>query len=349
MSFGSMSFAQPFQNQFATIQKHDVFKIKQKLSGSKNSDYCDRCLISYSLAQIAVEWFILLDQTKPSQNPDFIFSGTPDFHPKRILPWEIRDDDSLNSILVDLRNQFIAYQKDLIKKMDNPTLTFEVETIETIGGSEFFCLPDQRIANISLPLTMLTSMTSLIAPSLKDLPILTIIFNLNGTGNRQHSIDFPPNWPLNYPSKTSDYPNFEVDLTIDYLTILSTFWEARLKVVQQNQQYLEIFRNAYQEMDSSPLHFQFLFKHGDLQAIIKLELHNEFPASPPILIIVPLAKDGTERPKDFKRIDDMPWSPRWKPEEVLSKVKAFIQKQLESIKEVTLKNVISNLSNNFNW
>jgi hypothetical protein len=343
-----MTFAQPFQIQFAVISKHDVFKIKQLGSGSKNSDYCDRCLISFSLSGVIVDWFILLDQTLPSLEPDFIFSSTPDFYPLKFPSWDIRDGESLNSMLLDLRNQFIASQKELIKKLGNAPLTFEVETIESIAESEFYCIPEQSVVNVSIPLTMLAG-TSLINPSAKDCPTLRSQYMLKGSVTRSYTITFPLNWPPNYPSKLSDFPKFDSELTIDYLTTLTVFWEGKLKSIQYNQQFLEIFKNAYnQHLVASVNSIEFLFSHGDLSAVIKLELSNDFPNSPPILTIMPISKNDSEKQRDFKRIDDMPWSPRWKPDEVLTKVKHFIQKQLEH-KEINIKNTILGLSNFTGW
>jgi hypothetical protein len=344
-----MAFAQPFQIQFAVVCKHDVFKIKQSFSGSKNSDFCDRCLITYSLGSVPVEWFILLEQTQPSLAPDFIFSSTPDFNPIRLTSWDIRDPESLNSMLLDLRNQLISYQKDLIKNMGNAALTFEVETLESISGSEFYFIPDQGQVHITLPLTMLVD-NNLMAPSLKDFPILKTQVNLKGNTSRSYTILFPPNWSSIYPSKISDYPKFDCDLTIEYLTTLTLFWESKLKCIQYNQQFLEIFKNGFPHyVASSATSIEFMFNHGDVSAVIKLELPNDFPSSPPILTIMPFSKSEAEKQKVFKRIDDMPWSPRWKPDEVLSKVKYFIQKQLEH-KEINIKNTMANLGlTNFTW
>jgi hypothetical protein len=252
-------------------------------------------------------------------------------------------------MLLDLKNQLIAYQKVLIKKMGNAALTFEVETIESITGSEFYCNSEQSIVNVSVPLTMLGA-TTLLALSINDFPTLRSQYNLKGNGTRVNNIIFPPNWPPNYPSKVSDYPKFDCDLTIDYLTTLALFWETKLKSIQYNQQFLDIFKNAYNQqlVTTSPSSIEFLFTHGDISAVIKLELSNDFPNSPPILTVMPISKNESEKPKEFKRIEDMPWSPRWKPDEVLTKVKHFIQKQIEQ-KESNIKNTLLGLSNFKAW
>lgn len=193
-----MTFAQPFQNQFEMIHKHDIFKIKSSFSGSKSSDYYDRCSIYFLVAQIPVECtfslfscvlclhfqgFVLLDQTQPSIAPDIIFNNN-DFNPS--LPasmWDIRDPNSLNSFLIDLKVSFISYQKELIKKIENPALIFEVETLESypgilfyknsffyflhlqntqFSGSEFYYAHELGIVYASLPLTMLVDPTIII-------------------------------------------------------------------------------------------------------------------------------------------------------------------------------------------
>jgi len=333
-----MAFAQPFQIQFAVLS-NGVFKIKQLFSGSKNSDFCDRCLINYSLAGVPIEWFILLDQTQPTIPPDFIFSSTPDFFPSKISRWDIRDGESLNSMILDLRNQLIQCQKDWIKKICDTALQFEMETMESIQGTEFYCLSEQDIVYVSLPLTMFVDSASLI----KDFPILRMQYNLKDCV-RSHSIALPPNWPSNYP-KSSDFPKFDCDLVIDYLPILNSFWEKKKKSMQLKHQFIEIFKNAFsnQIISTSVISIEFLFNHGDQSAIIKLELPSEFPSSPPILTIMPL-KNESEKPKEFKKIDDMPWSPRWQPEEIFSKVKNYIQKQLEQ-KEMSIKNKVANFAN----
>lgn len=73
-------------------------------------------------------------------------------------------------------------------------------------------------------------------------------------------------------------------------------------MIKNNQQFLELFCHAYQDnlMESSLTSVQFLFFHADATALVKVELSQDFPKTPPIITIMPFSKDASENQKEFK-------------------------------------------------
>jgi len=334
-----MTFAHPFQQMVKIVQQNDVFKIKQAASGSKNSEHCDRFFVSLTLANVPVEWFVLLDQQNTSEAPDFIFCSSPDFCPTPCnFYWDPRDPNSLNKILEDLRTKFRAYHMDSVKKLGNTTITFEVESLVQIGGMELYYSQEQSQIFISIPLTLCQEEQHNFNTNIKDLPILNLILNTKQPNVRSTQIILPLNWNSNYP-KLSEFPKFDVDVTVEYLTKLETFWADKLQSRKYNEKiinlFYEVFRSGVVETSSSSI--SFICNWSDNFTLVKIELPTNFPnQAPPCLTFMPLSGDK----KSIKKIDDIPWSPRWKLDEILIKIKLLIQKHLDP-KEG--KNPISNL------
>ncbi|XP_052203365.1 uncharacterized protein LOC127808784 [Diospyros lotus] len=119
-------------------------KVEQMWSGSKNYPLLDRFTLAIPFCLDFIRWDVLYNAIYPLAAPDIIFGPEDEsfrpFHvtreqgdlksPKNSLSdWNYKDPTRLLSLILELRELYMAYQRKCVEEVDDERLKFEISTI----------------------------------------------------------------------------------------------------------------------------------------------------------------------------------------------------------------------------
>lgn len=129
-------------------------KVDQLWSGSKNHNLLDRFTLRIPFCLDYIKWDVIYNAQYPLAAPDVVFGPDDEnFHPfhvagvagegeGNVLPknslcdWNSKDPSRLLSLIHELRQLYMSYQRKRVGELDDDRLKFEVSTIVSREGIE---------------------------------------------------------------------------------------------------------------------------------------------------------------------------------------------------------------------
>ncbi|XP_068645691.1 uncharacterized protein [Aristolochia californica] len=127
-------------------------KVDQIWSGCQNSLYSDRFTLLIPFCLDYVKWDVIYNAQYPLAAPDIIFAPEDDdFHPifmidhgeggnktskSSLFAWNCKDPTKLMSLIHELRDLYMAYQRKRVEEFDDARLKFEINTVLSREGLE---------------------------------------------------------------------------------------------------------------------------------------------------------------------------------------------------------------------
>ncbi|KAL6574421.1 hypothetical protein OROHE_001325 [Orobanche hederae] len=124
-------------------------KVEQMWSGCKNPSLLDRFTLIIPFCLDYIKWDVIYNAMYPLAAPDIIFgpedesfqpySGGADKSSKNSLAdWNSKDPSRLLSLIIELRNAYMSYQRKRIGEVDDERLKFEISTMLPREGIEMY-------------------------------------------------------------------------------------------------------------------------------------------------------------------------------------------------------------------
>ncbi|XP_057481147.1 uncharacterized protein LOC130768029 isoform X2 [Actinidia eriantha] len=128
-------------------------KVEQMWSGSKNHGLLDRFTLVIPFCLDYIRWDVIYNALYPLAAPDIIFGPEDEsFHPyhtadgegdlkspnKSLSDWNCKDPTRLLSLILELRELYMTYQRKRVGGVEDERVKFELSTIVPREGIEMF-------------------------------------------------------------------------------------------------------------------------------------------------------------------------------------------------------------------
>ncbi|KAL6524818.1 hypothetical protein OROMI_030411 [Orobanche minor] len=124
-------------------------KVEQMWSGCKNPSLLDRFTLIIPFCLDYIKWDVIYNAMYPLAAPDIIFGpedesfqpysgGTEKSSKNSLADWNSKDPSRLLSLIIELRNAYMSYQRKRIGEVDDERLKFEISTMLPREGIEMY-------------------------------------------------------------------------------------------------------------------------------------------------------------------------------------------------------------------
>ncbi|KAL8514720.1 hypothetical protein ACS0TY_013701 [Phlomoides rotata] len=281
-------------------------KVEQMWSGCKNPNLLDRFTLVIPYCLDYIKWDVIYNALYPLLAPDIIFGADDEsFQPysgksgkNRLADWNSRDPTRLLSLIMELRDSYVAYQRKRIGEVDDDRLKFEVDTMLTREvifqfGKKYSTAPPPRLKLIS-------------SPELKAL------FSIE---------DFKlPSW-------------LDGMCTAEYLPTVEELLNSHIKDAVSSIETRRKFILALAPHFGRPVEADsvfcrkstFLASCGVFTFLVYFSFSLQFPKQKPALVLQSCQHFNSYGvPVKSSTLADFPWSPRWQSSEMAERVFDFL-------------------------
>ncbi|XP_077231298.1 BRCA1-A complex subunit BRE-like protein isoform X2 [Tasmannia lanceolata] len=340
-------------------------KVDQIWSGCKNSSYSDRFCLLIPFCLDYIKWDIIYNAQYPLAAPDIIFAPEDDsFHPlpmsgegeggiqtikSSLCDWNNKDPTRLLSLIHELRDLYMAYQRKRVVELDDERLKFEISTIlsregielSMVSGSEKleevrFAVPlldmdlnklvhgcpwrHQQKIYLQVVFPVIRKYSSApCAPRIKLVSSseLKMLFSVD-------DIKLPP-WCM------AEYlPTFEENLRVQVLEAVESVGDRRCFI-----EALAVFFGRPVEAD--PVFCRratVLAASGTFTFLVHFSLPTRFPKQQPVLTLQSSQHFNSQGiPVMSPPLTDYPWSPRWEASQMAERISEFISEECLNFKK----------------
>ncbi|GAA0184960.1 hypothetical protein LIER_32248 [Lithospermum erythrorhizon] len=117
-----------------------TIKVQQVRSGCKNPTVPDRFTLTIPFCLDFINWDVIYNALYPLAAPDVIFGPEDEtfrpYHSNALSNWNAKDPSKLLALILQLRELYVAYQKERVGKLDDERLKFELNTMLSREGIE---------------------------------------------------------------------------------------------------------------------------------------------------------------------------------------------------------------------
>uniref|UniRef100_A0A0E0LFP3 BRISC and BRCA1-A complex member 2 n=2 Tax=Oryza punctata TaxID=4537 RepID=A0A0E0LFP3_ORYPU len=336
------------QLNFVLSQANLPIRVGQIWSGCRDGRYADRFTLAIPFCLDYVYWDFLYNALSPKVAPDVVFGPDDEgFQPlvdfdetgsgekSCLANWDCRDTGALLSLIKELREFYIEYQKKRAAEVDDARLKFEISTVLSKEGIEVCMVssngrPDEvkfAVPLLDLDLAKLvpgcpwklpqkihlqavfpisrsySSVPS--APRLKlvSTPDLKSFFSVD-------DVKLPP-W-LDGMCMAEYLPNLEENLKIQVVEASASIGSRR--------RFIEALAPTFgRPLEADPVHFVIPLQFPKQQPVLTLESSQHFNAQGLPIMSAP--------------VNDYPWSPRWDPTEMVERIYDFLVDECQTFKK----------------
>ncbi|KAL8524095.1 hypothetical protein ACS0TY_013890 [Phlomoides rotata] len=281
-------------------------KVEQMWSGCKNPNLLDRFTLVIPYCLDYIKWDVIYNALYPLLAPDIIFGADDEsFQPysgksgkNRLADWNSRDPTRLLSLIMELRDSYVAYQRKRIGEVDDDRLKFEVDTMLTREvifqfGKKYSTAPPPRLKLISsLELKALFSIEDFKLPSWLD------------------------------GMCTAEYLPTVEELLNSHIKDAVSSIETRRKFI------LALAPHFGRPVEADSVFCRkstFLASCGVFTFLVYFSFSLQFPKQKPALVLQSCQHFNSYGvPVKSSTLADFPWSPRWQPSEMAERVFDFL-------------------------
>eukprot|EP00656_Telonema_subtile_P001948 TRINITY_DN10846_c0_g1_i1.p1 TRINITY_DN10846_c0_g1~~TRINITY_DN10846_c0_g1_i1.p1 ORF type:complete len:347 (+),score=63.51 TRINITY_DN10846_c0_g1_i1:180-1220(+) len=294
-------------------------------SGGPNT----RCSLQVPLACNWLQWELIFADASGSTPPDFQLHQDCDMtvdlaQLASISRYNQDDPNAVDAIVQELREQMQKHELSKAAQFPNERLQFELQTVAEWPGMQLCSRLDTAQIHFAFTVN---------AEDGTDLATLQFVYGIDSTA--------PPTVQLHWSTPTP--PKFQLpawtrdDCLVEYiLRVQAQLYQAQqalLAVIQQRTALFDAARQAFGcalEAGSDRISFQFVHSTG-FCVICHFVIHPNFPAQMPEIVLQSLypSRGGQPLTQTFK---EYPYSPRWPPEELCERWRAFLMDKIPAFK-----------------
>ncbi|KAL3617972.1 hypothetical protein CASFOL_038293 [Castilleja foliolosa] len=342
--------------QISYLTAHCPFpvKVEKMWSGSKIPSLLDRFTLVIPFCLDFIRWDVIYNAMYPLAAPDIIFGpedemfqpysgGTGKSSKNSLTDWNSKDPSRLLSLVIELRNEYMAYQRKRIGEVDDERLKFEVSTMLPREGIEMHMssVTDKPgEARFAIPLLDM-DLTKLVAGSTWRQPqkiYLQVVFPVCKTYSTA------PPAHLKLISSAELKALFSVEdfklptwldgmCTAEYLPLLEEKLRIQIKeaVVSIEARRTFIMRMAPvfgRPIEADPVFCRratFLASSGVFSFLVHFSISLQFPKQQPAIVLQSSQHFNSQgAPIKSSNITQYPWSPRWRPSQMADRLFEFL-------------------------
>ncbi|XP_023765817.2 uncharacterized protein LOC111914274 [Lactuca sativa] len=354
-------------NYLLTHSPHSI-KVEQMWSGSKNPGFLDRFTLAIPFCLDYIKWDVIYNAQFPLLAPDIIFGpedesfrpyhagGEGDLKPKNSLSdWNCKDPTKLLSLIHELRNLYMAYQKKRVGNVDDERLKFEINTIYSQEGIEMymssgFDKPEE--VKFAVPLLEM-DLNKMVAGSTwrhQQKIYLQVIYPV---GRKFSAMSSAPRLKLvSTPELKSLFsiddfrlpPWLEGMCMAEYLPNLEEILQSQIRDAISSIEVRRKFITALaipfgRPLEADPVFCRkatFLACSGVFTFLVHFSLPLQFPRQQPALILQSsqhFHSPPGNAPIKSAILQDYPWSPRWDVAEMTERIFEYLMEECLNFKK----------------
>ncbi|CAH9080854.1 unnamed protein product [Cuscuta epithymum] len=338
-------------------------KVEQMWAGGKSPGMCalDRFTLAIPFCLDYIKWDVIYNAVYPLMPPDVIF-GPEDvnFRPyhspgdagerkNALTDWNNKDPSRLLSLILELRELYMAYHRKRVAEVDDERLKFEFSTMLPREGIEYLliCATDKpEDVKFSIPLLDLDLNKMVVGSTwLHQQKIyLQVIFPVG----RKYSA---PRLKLVSTSELKSL--FSVDdfrlpswvdgmCTAEYLPNLEVLLATQIKDAVLSIETRRKFIMALAPLLGRPLEADpifckkasFLAQSGLFSFMVNISIPLQFPKQRPSLVLLSTQHFNSHNvPIKSPAMTDFPWSPRWETSEMAERIFDFLVEECLNFKK----------------
>ncbi|KAG9442578.1 hypothetical protein H6P81_018432 [Aristolochia fimbriata] len=343
-------------------------KVDQIWSGCQNSLYSDRFSLLIPFCLDYVKWDVIYNAQYPLAAPDITFAPEDDdFHPllmidygeggnktskSSLFAWNSKDPTKLMTLIHELRDLYMAFQRKRVEEFDDARLKFEINTVLSREGIEVCLLsgPEkQQEVKFSVPvLDMNLNKLVHACPWRRQQKInLQAVFPVS----RNYLNPPPPRVKLVASSELKAL--FSVDdvklpswvdgmCMAEYLPALEDNLGAQILEAVASLGARRRFIEALAPYFGRPLEADPIFCRtatvlaisGVFTFLVHFFLPVQFPKQQPVLMLQSSQHfNGQLTPRMSPPLTDYPWSPRWDAPMMVERIRDFIVEECLNFKK----------------
>ncbi|XP_011083562.1 BRCA1-A complex subunit BRE [Sesamum indicum] len=344
---------------------HCPFSVKVELmwSGCKNPSLLDRFTLVIPYCLDYIKWDVIYNAIYPLAAPDIIFGpedesfqpvyrGNEKSRKSSLADWNSKDPARLLSLIIELRDAYIAYQRRRIEEVDDDRLKFEISTMLSREGIEMYMTsgtdkPEE--VKFAVPLLDM-ELNKLVAGSTWRHPqkiYLQVVFPV---GKKQST---PPPPRLKLVSSAELKAIFSIEdfrlppwldgmCTAEYLPTLEEMLESQIKDAVLSVETRRKFITALVPLFGRPIEADpvfcrratFLASSGVFTFLVHFSLSLQFPKQQPGLTLQSSQHfNSNGMPVKSPNLAEYPWSPRWEPSEMADRIFDFLAEECLNFKK----------------
>ncbi|KAK9270810.1 hypothetical protein L1049_026396 [Liquidambar formosana] len=335
-------------------------KVDQMWSGGKNHNFLDRFTLLIPFCLDYIRWDVIYNAQYPLAAPDIIFGPDDEnFHPFHVAgegegdakspknslsDWNNKDPSRLLSLIHELREHYMSYQRKRVGEVDDDRLKFEVSTIISREGIEM-CMNSgvekSEEVKFAVPLMDLDINKMVLGcPWRHQQKIhLQVIFPV---GRKYLSV--PPAPRLKLVSSSELKALFSIEdvklppwldgmCMAGYLPNLEETLEEQVveavSFIDVRRRFIEALAPLFgRPVEADPIFCRkatFLAASGVFTFLVHFFLPTQFPKQQPALMLQSSQHFSTQGiPIKSSQMADYPWSPRWELSQMAERVFEFL-------------------------
>lgn len=336
-------------------------------SGSKNQPWIDRFTLLIPFCLDIIKWDIIYNVESPLSAPDVIFGAEDDKFLPFILSsdpnkspmnnfnnWNCRDPSKLLSFILQLRELYSAYQWKRVGDVDDERVKFEISTLLSKEGIEMsFSSGVEKPEEVKIAIPLLdTSINSMITacPWRQQQKIyLQVVYPI---GRKYQSAPSAPRLKLvSTPELRSLFSVEDVKLPkwldgmcmAEYLPALEETVQMQVleavSLIGVRKHFIEILPIVFgRPLEADPIFCRkatFLVANGVFTFLVHFLIPIQFPKQQPTLILQSSQHFNTQGvPVRSPAMSEYPWSPRWEPSEMASRIFDLLVEESFNFKKI---------------
>ncbi|XP_075517066.1 uncharacterized protein LOC142551625 [Primulina tabacum] len=337
-------------------------KVEQMWSGSKNPNLLDRFTLVIPFCLDYIRWEVIYNGVYPLAAPDIIFGPEDEtFLPYHgdseksrkngLTDWNSKDPTRLLSLIMELRDSYMAYQRKRIEEVDDDRLKFEISTILSRKGIETYMssgIDKPEEAKFAVPLLAM-DLNKLVARSTwrqQQKIYLQVIFPVS----KKFSTAPPPRLKLVSSAELKalfsidDFrlpPWLEGMCMAEYLPILEDILDSQIKDAVSSIELRRKFITALAPLFGRPIEADpvfcrratFLSSSGVFTFLVHFTFSLQFPKQKPTLVLQSSQHfNSSGVPIKSNNLTECPWSPRWEASEMAERIFEFLVEECLNFK-----------------
>ncbi|KAL0438419.1 UNVERIFIED_CONTAM: hypothetical protein Slati_2324900 [Sesamum latifolium] len=314
---------------------HCPFSVKVELmwSGCKNPSLLDRFTLVIPYCLDYIKWDVVYNAMYPLAAPDIIFGpedesfqpvygGNEKSRKSSLADWNSKDPARLLSLIIELRDAYIAYQRRRIEEVDDDRLKFEISTMLSREGIEMY----------------MTSGTDKPEEVKFAVPLLDMELNklvAGSTWRHPQKIYLQVVFPVGKKQSTPPPPRLKLVSSAELKAIFS-IEDFRLPPWLDGMCTAEYLPTLEEMLESQVFcrRATFLASSGVFTFLVHFSLSLQFPKQQAGLTLQSSQHfNSNGMPVKSPNLAEYPWSPRWEPSEMADRIFDFLADECLNFKK----------------
>lgn len=343
-------------------------KVEQMWSGSKNHALLDRFTLVIPFCLDSIKWDVIYNALYPLTAPDIIFGPEDEsFHPfpmsgdegdlkspkNSLSDWNCKDPTRLLSLILELRELYMTYQRKRVGDVDDERVKFELSTILPREGIEMYMtsgIEKTEEVRFAVPLLDMDVNKMVIGCPWRHQQkiFLQVIFPV---GRKYMSASSAPRLKLvSSPELKALFSidDFRLPAWLDgmcmaeYLPILEEMLQTQIvdgvASIDVRRKFIAALVPLFgRPVEADPVFCRkatFLASSGVFTFLVHFSIPLQFPKQYPALILQSSQHfNSSSAPIKSPLLTDFPWSPRWESSEMAERIFDYLVEECLNFKK----------------